>query len=235
MCGIVPTQTDTVFYDLVDELNANPVSVDVTLSKRRFKVVVTGNRVLDTLFDLMYSTEAIRYVPRMIWDIKEGNYDDIAQRILENNIGTRSVVSTGMYYSVQCQEEVEFSTKAQLDAADANFPEQNGTFSASNIFKICQGWGLERAPAIENKAVTSDIPTLILSGEYDPITPPAYAQLAAKSLPNSYMFEFPGIGHGVSVSGICPSSIMQQFLENPYRQPNSGCVRKMKGPDFVTY
>ncbi|MBX3086737.1 MAG: alpha/beta fold hydrolase [Anaerolineae bacterium] len=235
VCARAFPKLDSVFYTLVKDLNENPVSVSVSFSKRNFKVVVTGNRVLDTLFDLMYSTSAIPYLPGMIWDIKEGNYDDIAKRILENNIGTRSIVSTGMYYSVQCQEEVEFSTQAQLDAADAKYPEQNGTFSGSNIFKICQGWGLGRAPAIENKAVSSDIPTLILSGEYDPITPPTYAEMAAKSLSNAYMFEFPGIGHGVSVSGICPSSIMQQFLENPYRQPSSGCIRKMKGPDFVTH
>jgi pimeloyl-ACP methyl ester carboxylesterase len=226
---------DKVFYQLIADLNENPVSVNVEFASRNFKVVVTGNRVLDAMFDLMYSTDALPYLPGMIWDMKEGNFDAMARRILEGNIGTRSVVSTGMYYSVQCQEEVEFSTKAQLDAADANFPEQNGTFSSSNIYKICEGWNLGRAPEIENRPVRSAIPTLVLAGEYDPITPPMYARLAAESLSNAYMFEFPGIGHGVSVSGICPSSIMQQFLENPYRQPSSACIRKMTGPDFVTY
>lgn len=234
-CNRAFPKLEAEFYKLVEELNANPVSVNVDFGSRRYKVVITGGRMMDTLFDLMYSTRAIPYLPRLIWDVKEGNYDDLAERLLEANIGTRSAFSTGMYYSVQCQEEVGFSTKDQLDTADAAFPEQFGTFSTSNVFSICESWQLNPAPAVENRPVVSDIPTLIMAGQYDPITPPSYGKLAAESLDNAYYFEFPGTGHGASVAGVCPTSIMQAFLNAPFRKPTSACIKRMEAPEFVTW
>jgi pimeloyl-ACP methyl ester carboxylesterase len=234
-CNRTFPKLEQEFYKLVDDLNLNPAVSSITVRGRRYRIVITGNRMMDTLFDMMYSTRTIPYLPRLIWDVKEGNYDDLARRLLEANIGTRSSVSTGMYYSVQCREEVSFSTQEELDQADAAYPEQFGAFSTSNIYQICQNWKIGAAPEVENLPVVSNIPTLVMAGQFDPITPPSYGALAAESLNRVYFFEFPGIGHGVSVAGVCPTSIMQAFLNDPLRKPNSACIRRMAGPDFVTW
>lgn len=232
-CNRAYPKLESAFFKLMDDLNADPPKVTVRYQGKSYPVVVTGARVMDEMFSLMYSTSVIPYIPSLIWEMKDGNFDRMAELILEDNIGTRSSVSTGMYWSVQCGEEVPFSSESELENADALFPEQMGVFGASDAYAICQFWDVAHAPEVENEPVVSDIPTLVLAGEYDPITPPSYGVLAAKTLSNSFYFEFPGIGHGASVSGICPSSIMQQFLENPDRKPSSACIRRMEGPDFV--
>ena len=50
---------------------------------------------------------------------------------------------------------------------------------------------------METQPVVSDIPTLVVAGEYDPITPAKWAESAASHLANSFYFLFPGGGHGV--------------------------------------
>jgi pimeloyl-ACP methyl ester carboxylesterase len=52
----------------------------------------------------------------------------------------------------------------------------------------CVGWPL----AIEVEPVQSDLPVLILSGEFDPVTPVEYGHVVAEHLPKSFVFDFPG-------------------------------------------
>ncbi len=54
---------------------------------------------------------------------------------------------------------------------------------------ICDIWDIEESADIEAEAVYSNIPTLILTGEYDPVTPPHWGELAAETLSQSYYFE----------------------------------------------
>jgi hypothetical protein len=73
----------------------------------------------------------------------------------------------------------------------------------------------------------------VLAGEYDPITPPAWSQLVTADLSNSSYVEFPGLGHGVSIAGECPATIMLDFLEEPTGAPDTACIAEMAGPVFV--
>jgi pimeloyl-ACP methyl ester carboxylesterase len=89
------------------------------------------------------------------------------------------------------------------------------------------------APAVENQPVTSDIPTLVLAGEYDPITPPEYGRTAAQALASSFFYELPGLGHGVSADNGCAMGLMLDFLAEPAAEPDAACVAEMGGPRFV--
>lgn len=93
----------------------------------------------------------------------------------------------------------------------------------------CDNWPV----AIDRKPVTSPIPTLILSGEFDPVTPPEYGHAVAMGLRNSFEVVFPGFGHWVNGTGNpCQSSVIQSFLENPSRQPDAGCIKELTAVDF---
>jgi pimeloyl-ACP methyl ester carboxylesterase len=63
--------------------------------------------------------------------------------------------------------------------------------------------------------VVSDIPVLLLSGEYDPITPPAYAErVMAEGLSNGLHVVGRGQGHGLVGIG-CVPRLLRAFLEEP--------------------
>jgi pimeloyl-ACP methyl ester carboxylesterase len=81
---------------------------------------------------------------------------------------------------------------------------------------------------LETQAVISDIPSLILSGSIDPITPPFYGQFLKESLKQSFLFEFPGRGHGLTRNTECAKNIAFDFLNNPYSEPEANCIAEME-------
>ena len=94
---------------------------------------------------------------------------------------------------------------------------------------------MKSVPAVQKEPVRSSIPTLILQGEYDPVTPPVNGMLAAQTLSKGYFFLFPGVGHGVVDSQVsnCPNDITNAFLENPAEKPDASCISNMFEPFFT--
>jgi pimeloyl-ACP methyl ester carboxylesterase len=99
-------------------------------------------------------------------------------------------------------------------------------------FTLCQRWGQKRVITAQRQPVTSALPTLLLSGEYDPITPTINAKAAMNTLSKSFLFVFPGIGHGVAYTGECPDDIILAFLANPDKKPDGSCIASMSEPEF---
>lgn len=231
-CNAAYPNLEQVFYEAVEKLNAEPITVPLQDFGQSIEVVVTGDLLIRTLFQALYRTYVLADLPRAIYAARDG--DDLGfwtQQALENAI-LNQLISAGMYYSVQCGEEARFSTDEEMQQADATRPEQRDAFDQADTIAICAVWGAREAETVENQPVSSDIPTLVLAGQYDPVTPPDYGREAAKTLSNSFFFEFPGVGHGASIAHPCPKSIMLAFVEEPTSAPDAGCIAQMTGPEF---
>lgn len=100
-------------------------------------------------------------------------------------------------------------------------------------FALCDAWDSGQAGPSENEPITSDIPTLVMGGQYDPVTPPDWGRRAAETLPNSFFFEYPGVGHGASPGTGCASDMMTAFLIEPTTVPDDACIGEMGPPQFV--
>jgi pimeloyl-ACP methyl ester carboxylesterase len=97
----------------------------------------------------------------------------------------------------------------------------------------CKDFGVASAPAGFNDAVRSDIPTLVLAGEYDPVAPPENSKHASESLSHSTFVLFPGMGHGeVFASPECPEIIFRAFLAAPTATVDTTCVASMGPPNW---
>jgi len=76
----------------------------------------------------------------------------------------------------------------------------------------------------------SDIPTLLFSGERDPVTPPEYGERVARSLTRGQHIVIKGGGHAEQ-SG-CKTQVIAAFLEDPTRTLNSACLDSLDFPRF---
>jgi pimeloyl-ACP methyl ester carboxylesterase len=142
----------------------------------------------------------------------------------------------GMFDSFECNEEIPFNSldDALLLATTVPTPLADAGLSTfEDQIAVCADWNSGVADPVEDQAVTSDIPTLILAGQYDPLTPPDWGQIAAETLANSFFFEFPGVSHGVIDGGDCPVNVTLAFLDAPTTAPDAGCIQTMHAPDFV--
>ena len=181
----------------------------------------------------LYHTYFIPQLPAVIFQMRQHEYTQLAS-ISGNLIDTTS--SIGLFYSVMCGEDMAFTTRHDLETSVEGLPPpiQPALFDVLSRFSICQFWGMKPVPAVQKEPVRSTIPTLILQGEFDPVTPPANGMLAAQTLSKSYFFLFPGVGHGVhSPISTCPNDITNAFWENPAEKPDASCISSMLEPVFT--
>jgi len=80
--------------------------------------------------------------------------------------------------------------------------------------------------------VSSDIPALVLSGEFDPITPPSWGQLVAENLENSFFYTLPTVGHGVVRSDACALQIAVDFVNDPTTASDAACITDIAPVNF---
>ena len=77
------------------------------------------------------------------------------------------------------------------------------------------------------------MPTLLLSGDYDPITPPEYAARLMPHLARGQHVVFPGGSHGQAMTGACANGIIAGFLDDPDAPVDTTCVGGAT-PEFKT-
>ena len=211
------------FYQLVDQLNANPISVSMYAGGGEQTVRLDGGLLVDVLFVGLYNPAVSLYMPQMIYDIANGDYDILKERLA---LYFDNSSALGMQMSVQCAEELPFNAPEEAFALAQTVPPQIGgfyPFSVQPLFAACREWPVAAPNPRENLPVSSNVPTLILAGDQDPITPPDWGRLVAQNLSNAYFREFPGHGHWVTRSSQCALSMALAFWNDPNQDPGLLC------------
>jgi hypothetical protein len=136
----------------------------------------------------------------------------------------------GTFQSVNCGDEVSFSPPPAPvpDGLLAGDHEQylEDTLAAREI------WDVGQAPAVENEPVHSALPSLVLVGCFDPITPVEHGRAVADTFSGSTYVEFGDRGHG-SLGDECADDIAMAFLDSSGAQLDLQCVAELAGPRFV--
>ena len=243
-CNAAYPDLEAVLADTVVRLNDQPAAAELSDPDTGdpYEATVSGDDILNSLTSNLYIVDAIPYLPRMIYEVSDGvfdTYDYLSAGASGASRGRQADEdysdSEGMNYSVECNEEYAFSdydTAYNFAASEVLDPFLTGLFAgpASN-FDVCDIWGAGTADPVEDQAVVSDIPTLVMAGEYDPITPVRWAELAASTLSNSTLVVIPATGHGVTGSDVCANQIAEQFIADPTIPPDTGCV----DPSIIPY
>jgi|WetSurSiteA1Bulk_404760.scaffolds.fasta_scaffold04371_2 pimeloyl-ACP methyl ester carboxylesterase len=220
------------FYAVIEKLEATPVQLEVYGPYRDnpYMVYLDGDLFIDTIFVGLYSMISIADIPYFIQAAYVEAYPKLSEPV-GGAIG--SPLSTGLFWSTTCGEEIPFEIGAPETVESAAVPVVlREHFSARYAIDVCSLWNVPTAAAIENQAVSSDIPTLVLSGSYDPVTPPHEAQLAAETLSQHYYYEFSNQTHGVMRSTPCALQMGLAFLADPLHAPDSSCMNEPESLEF---
>jgi metal-dependent hydrolase (beta-lactamase superfamily II)/pimeloyl-ACP methyl ester carboxylesterase/Tol biopolymer transport system component len=219
---------ELTFYKTIDDLNADPVSVPLDLGT----VLVDGDLFLTALYLKLFSAGSVPRVPRWIDRASQRRFDDQITRTFESVMDWGGA-GLGTFWSVHCNEEISFDSYDSSRAKGSSLPPQIGNvFDRYMDFAVCEFWQSGLAGPVENTPVASDIPSLILAGQFDPVTPPAWGMRAAETLSNSFFYQFPGLSHGIMRSDDCGLSIGLQFLADPATRPDASCIDALPVPEF---
>ncbi len=201
-------------------------------TRQTHEVVVTGDRLVDTVFDALYVKDFIPLLPELIYDAAEYEFD-MFELVFGTILGQIEFRSSGMYFSFNCADEASFTSQAQVESASNLHPKLAPYLETDSIFEICGFWGSEPND-IKSRPVSADIPTLILAGRFDPITPPAWGRRAESAVTGSHYLEFPSGAHGVLGSSDCSFDVSLEFLRAPDREPDSSCIAELPPLAFKT-
>ncbi len=214
-------------FALIADLNENPITIPVrdTETNQTYDTWLDGNSLMEVFFQAFYIGDMYAMFPKIITDLEAGN-TFFLQELLSFVISDRSF-SEGMYYSVICAEDADIDpSNADLSGLRPQIADSVESDLASYL-EACAIWQVDTLDDFVDDPVTADIPTLLLSGQYDPITPPTFAAVADASLPNAYNVVSPYATHGVAFDGPCINQITNDFLNNPQQEPNTNCLDQL--------
>ncbi len=182
---------------------------------------------------LSYNATQAALLPTLIHRAAEGDPAPLAAQTVMTARQVGDQLASGMQNSVICSEDVPFFLGADIDR-EAISRTYQGTDQLDALMEVCKLWPRGAVDADLHSPLHSDIPTLLLSGEADPVTPPADAERAARYLTNHRHLILNGEGHGQVATG-CMPRLMAEFLDAAApRTLDAGCLDgHVAAPFFV--
>jgi len=150
-----------------------PVTVQMTLGD--FGYAVRG---------VLYRADQSQQLPvRIAEAASTGNLDWFAMRYYGRAADFEEDFADGLHLAAVCNEETVWIRDADVGPATAN--SFIGTYLIDQYREACKGWPRSPVDSSFRRPLTAPIPTLLVSGLFDPVTPPRIADRVARYLPNA--------------------------------------------------
>ncbi len=221
---------------LLADLSREPLATDVPRSQLLPDGQFTTNAqdAAIVLHQLLYGREQFAVLPLLVSELRARNAG-LRRALVDANTARATRISRGGNLAVECYERSPFASLARARALVAAAPGLARDFSYFEAdYALCAAWSDNKAPASQAEAVVSDVPALVLEGDWDPITPPAHGELTAATLGRSQRFLFPYVGHGAFFSGDCGAQLVARFVDAPAAPLDGACTAQITPPRFVT-
>lgn len=220
------------FQTVKNRLAQTPINIDILHPRlgTPTTLIVDEAKFTGNLRFQLYSMQGRSVVPLVIHQAFLGNYQPFIG-LMASSEGEQ-LVYTGLLFNIVCNEDIPRVT-AQAKQADAN----NNFDGANSHFAwdmVCPHFPQYRPNENFYERVTANIPTLILSGNLDPVTPPSNGEFTAKSLPNSHHIVVKNASHVVATS-TCASDIVNEFLiKKTPKKLDESCLDDIPPESFMT-
>jgi pimeloyl-ACP methyl ester carboxylesterase len=224
------------FAGLQHSLTAHPASVTLRdpLSGAPRTETLSWDKVAGAVRLMSYQSETASLLPLLIHQAgAKHDYAPLMGTALIFSGEIEDSFAGGMAAAVLCTEDAPF---LKVEDAKALQDTYLGAYTVDSLQRSCRAWPRGVMAPDFKQPVVSAKPVLLLSGEDDPITPPANAERAARTLSNSLSLVVPGQGHGNVFRGCLPR-IAAEFVDaGSVKGLDTACVKDTKPfPFFVSF
>lgn len=201
---------------MVEELNQAPRELELydhEFFGRGQMVRFDGSFVLSSMVDMLYDAHWLTYIPLVVGTADRGEREALSYFYWSTTFASQGMAE-GAFVNTECREAATLDTVRISEAARAF-----GVYGVAaldwSLVPYCAAWPVARDPLAAAGPVVSDIPTLLMSGRYDPVTPAGFAEHAAETLSDSAHLVFRSGGHAVTFWFDCARDAAAAFIENP--------------------
>jgi pimeloyl-ACP methyl ester carboxylesterase len=212
------------FDELIQEMETEPREIHIKYPEDLFPSGdnLDGESFYYFFLHMFYYDQSFAFLPYIMEQAEKENFDlfeVMTEYMLEFNL-----VQPGVYYSVVCSEHDDFADIP--DSVSHLVPagiEWEGN-SRQDFRDACALWDVQPSPERLDEMPVSEVPTLLISGQFDPVTPPENGDQVLFSFSNGQHLVDPVGGHGVIFSDTCTKSILKDFLNGLDQPVDSECL-----------
>jgi len=194
-------------------------------------VTIEARLLANVIVQTLYTPMASALVPAIIAAAEHNDFQSLlALAGLGGGSSDEPMMAVGMQLSVLCAEDAPRYTADEMKKG------AEGTLFGNYVLTIqqqaCAFWPRGKVDASFYEPVTSAVPTLVMSGEIDPVTPPTWGEQVARTLSSSRHVVMPGTGHTAGGTG-CGQLIIKDFIDKGgVASIDTSCSTKVKRPAF---
>jgi pimeloyl-ACP methyl ester carboxylesterase len=203
---------DVQLRELLKRLEANPVMTLPAFEQRpETRITVSRGLFAEAFRNVLYTPEGSAQGPKLVHQLVNGDDRGIVETALA---GRRALggdrLSAGFFLSVTCAEDIPFLAKDADAKAAGTF---GGTYRLDQQRAACREWPRGSVSASHRQPTKSAIPTLLLSGEFDPVTPPSGGDEVLRDLSRARHVVIRNNGHPIGNAEACIGQMIGQFLD----------------------
>lgn len=171
------------------------------------------------LLDEIYSDKGARSLPTTIDKVMNGDFKG-----LDAFVKVQAGYTEGQFFTTLCNEEFSFE---DINAVKDDPKDSIATAvarDARRFFAVCKSFNPGTPDPVENQALTSDIPTLLLSADIDAGCPAELSEAAVKTLSHGKSYFFPNRMHTIQGSD-CSKAMIRQFIASADPNVDATCIK----------
>ena len=218
---------------VLERLLRGPVEVELK-RKENVRVSLSRDLVAEAVRYFLYQAGGASRLPVFIHLAAQGNFRPFAEAALDFRQQIVATGSNGMYLSVTCAEDLPLIKPGEGERIGQNT--FLGDYRLRQQRAACALWQQGKIPKDYAEPTRSDVPALILTGQWDPVTPPVYGDTAAKYLAQSLHIVVPHGGHGFNgLNAIdCLNKLIAGFIERGTTKGlDTSCVKSISRRAFL--
>jgi pimeloyl-ACP methyl ester carboxylesterase len=119
--------------------------------------------------------------------------------------------------------------RAALASAVGGDPAFRELVDENPYLAACKVWGVPPADPVVTRPPTTEVPLLLLVGQFDSYSSAATARAVTATLPQAWVIEVPGLTHNVLGFSDCPIGIRNAWVQHPTAPPqHTSCLHKLR-------
>ena len=227
---------------VLERLIKGPIEVEVSVpssapsagAATTAKIKLSRDLAAEAIRYMLYSPPSAGRVPLVIHQAAQGNFVPLAESALLYRRRIVSTGSNGLYLSITCAEDLPWIKPGEGERLSANT--FLGDYRLRQQREACALWPRATISKDYSEPTKADVPVLILTGEWDPVTPPAHGDAVAKHLTSSLHVVVPHGAHGLGglQGSDCILRLMATFVDRGATKGlDTSCVKSVKRNGFA--
>ena len=191
------------------------------LGPARDPVRLTGSLFEALVGNLVYYPPNYPTLPRLIAAVHRGDGAE-AGSALASVLSILGAGSAALHAAVECRDRPHYREALPGDAT---------AMDRMQLYGVCGIWSDLGPPLVPKGTV---IPTLVLAGEFDPVSGPVLSRHVAEAIgPNARWVDVARVGHNVRAFSPCGAAIASDFIDRPTEAPDASCADRTPPISFV--